>query len=139
MSWYTEEEIEKLLEDEELRKRIARFVTMSGEEFFDEVYTHLSPEELEEYLEENRNGFVTKRSENSSTIILVLYSTDLQNETETIISRIREIVRAGSAILSKNPEMEGIASFFTMPVREAANPMSTSNRNPHILGRTAII
>ena len=49
MSWYTEEEIEKLLEDEELRKRIARFVTMSG----DEVYTHLSPEELEEYLEEN--------------------------------------------------------------------------------------
>ena len=47
------EEIEKLLEDEELRKRIARFVTMSGEEFFDEVYTHLSPEELEEYLEEN--------------------------------------------------------------------------------------
>ena len=39
MSWYTEEEIEKLLEDEELRKRIARFVTMSGEEFFDEVYT----------------------------------------------------------------------------------------------------
>ena len=42
MSWYTEEEIEKLLEDEELRKRIARFVTMSGEEFFDEVYTHLS-------------------------------------------------------------------------------------------------
>lgn len=53
MSWYTEEEIEKLLEDEELRKRIARFVTMSGEEFFDEVYTHLSSEELEEYLEEN--------------------------------------------------------------------------------------
>ena len=49
----TKEEIEKLLEDEELRKRIARFVTMSGEEFFDEVYTHLSPEELEEYLEEN--------------------------------------------------------------------------------------
>ena len=49
----SEEEIEKLLEDEELRKRIARFVTMSGEEFFDEVYTHLSPEELEEYLEEN--------------------------------------------------------------------------------------
>ena len=48
MSWYTEEEIEKLLEDEELRKRIARFVTMSGEEFFDEVYTHLSPEYLEE-------------------------------------------------------------------------------------------
>ena len=48
--------------------------------------------EIEEYLEENRNGFITKRSENSSTIILVLYSTDLQNETETIISRIREIV-----------------------------------------------
>ncbi len=31
---YKKEEIEKLLEDEELRKRIARFVTMSGEEFF---------------------------------------------------------------------------------------------------------
>ena len=29
MSWYTKEEIEKLLEDEELRKRIAQFVTMS--------------------------------------------------------------------------------------------------------------
>ena len=54
MSWYTEEEIEKLLEDEELRKRIARFVTMSGEEFFDEVYTHLSPEELEEYLDKRK-------------------------------------------------------------------------------------
>ena len=26
MSWYTKEEIEKLLEDEELRKRIARFL-----------------------------------------------------------------------------------------------------------------
>ena len=48
--------------------------------------------EIEEYLEENRNGFVTKRSENSSTIILVLYSTDFQDEIETIISRIREIV-----------------------------------------------
>ena len=33
--------------------RIARFVTMSGEEFFEEVRSHLSPEELEEYLEEN--------------------------------------------------------------------------------------
>ena len=31
MSWYTKEEIEKLLEDEELRKLIARFVTMSVE------------------------------------------------------------------------------------------------------------
>ena len=30
MSWYTKEEIEKLLEDEELRKRISLFVTMSG-------------------------------------------------------------------------------------------------------------
>ena len=46
------EEIEKLLEDEELRKRIARFVTMSGEEIFD-ACTHLSAEELEEYLEKN--------------------------------------------------------------------------------------
>ena len=34
---------------------IARFSTMSGEEFFLIVYTHLSPEESwkEEYLEEN--------------------------------------------------------------------------------------
>ena len=47
MSWYTEEEIEKLLEDEELRKRIARFVTMSGEEFSMKVYTHLSPRRTE--------------------------------------------------------------------------------------------
>ncbi len=53
MSWYTKEEIEKLVEDEELRMRISRFVTMSGEEFFEEVRSHLSPEELEEYLEEN--------------------------------------------------------------------------------------
>ena len=69
MSWYTEEEIEKLLEDEELRKRIARFVTMSGEEFFDEVYTHLSPEELEEYLEENPSERkYLKRSEPYKTI-----------------------------------------------------------------------
>ena len=63
MSWYTEEEIEKLLEDEELRKRIARFVTMSGEEFFDEVYTHLSPEELEEYLDELMRFAVFKEIE----------------------------------------------------------------------------
>lgn len=33
MSWYTKEEIEKLVENEELRMRIARFVTMTGEEF----------------------------------------------------------------------------------------------------------
>ena len=45
MSWYTKEEIEKLLEDEELRKRIARFVTMSGEEFFDEEYLEENPSE----------------------------------------------------------------------------------------------
>ena len=53
MSWYTKEEIEKLVENEELRMRIARFVTMTGEEFFEEVRSHLSPEELEEYLNEN--------------------------------------------------------------------------------------
>ena len=52
MSWYTKEEIEKLVENEELRMRIARFVTMTGEEFFEEVRSHLSPEELEEYLNE---------------------------------------------------------------------------------------
>ena len=53
MSWYTKEEIEKLVENEELRMRIERFVTMTGEEFFEEVRSHLSPEELEEYLNEN--------------------------------------------------------------------------------------
>ncbi len=53
MSWYTKEEIEKLVENEELRMRIARFMTMTGEEFFEEVRSHLSPEELEEYLNEN--------------------------------------------------------------------------------------
>ena len=41
MSWYTKEEIEKLVENE------------TGEEFFEEVRSHLSPEELEEYLNEN--------------------------------------------------------------------------------------
>lgn len=53
MSWYTKEEIEKLVENEELRMRIARFVTITREEFFEEVRSHLSPEELEEYLNEN--------------------------------------------------------------------------------------
>ena len=53
MSWYTKEEIEKLVENEEIRRRIAHFVTMTGAEFFEEVRSHLSPEELEEYLEEN--------------------------------------------------------------------------------------
>ena len=48
--------------------------------------------EIEEYLEENRNGFVTKRSENSSNIILALHSTDTQREIEAIIFRIREII-----------------------------------------------
>ena len=48
--------------------------------------------EIEEYLEENRNGFVTKRSENSSNIILALHSTDTQREIEASIFRLREII-----------------------------------------------
>lgn len=47
---------------------------------------------IEEYLEENRNGFVTRRSENSSNIILALSSADFQSEIRAIISRIREII-----------------------------------------------
>ena len=37
----------------EVRKRLLSFASMSGKKFFREVQSRLSPEELEEYLEEN--------------------------------------------------------------------------------------
>ena len=53
MDYFTKEGIEKLLEDEEVVRRLTEFMAMDGETFFNEVRSHLSPEELEEYLEEN--------------------------------------------------------------------------------------
>ena len=53
MNYFTKEGIEKLLEDEEVVRRLTEFMTMGGAAYFEEVRSHLSPEELEEYLDEN--------------------------------------------------------------------------------------
>nr|WP_317438824.1 hypothetical protein [uncultured Enterocloster sp.] len=53
MGIYTQKEKEMLADDPEVRKRLLSFASMSGKEFFREVQSRLSPEELEEYLEEN--------------------------------------------------------------------------------------
>ena len=53
MGIYTQKEKELLADDPEVRKRLLSFASMSGKEFFREVQSRLSPEELEEYLEEN--------------------------------------------------------------------------------------
>lgn len=53
MDYFTKEGIEKLLEDEEVVRRLTEFMTMGGAAYFEEVRSHLSPEELEEYLDEN--------------------------------------------------------------------------------------
>jgi hypothetical protein len=53
MKHLTEKTIKELLNDENVIKRISDFVSMDGAAFFDEVRSHLSQEELEEYLREN--------------------------------------------------------------------------------------
>ena len=53
MGIYTQKEKELLADDPEVRKRLLSFASMSGKKFFREVQSRLSPEELEEYLEEN--------------------------------------------------------------------------------------
>ena len=52
MDYFTKEGMEKLLEDEEVVRRLTEFMAMDGAAYF-EVRSHLSPEELEEYLDEN--------------------------------------------------------------------------------------
>ena len=53
MNYFTKEGMEKLLEDEEVVRRLTEFMAMDGAAYFEEVRSHLSPEELEEYLDEN--------------------------------------------------------------------------------------
>ena len=53
MKHLTKKEIEALSENEEVQNRIFDFLAMDGREVFREVCSHLTPEELEEYLEEN--------------------------------------------------------------------------------------
>lgn len=53
MNYFTKEGMEKLLEDEEVVRRLTEFMTMGGAAYFEEVRSHMSPEELEEYLDEN--------------------------------------------------------------------------------------
>ena len=53
MDYFTKEGREKLLEDEEVARRLTEFMAMEGAAYFEEVRSRLSPEELEEYLEEN--------------------------------------------------------------------------------------
>lgn len=51
--YLTQKRIRELAEDPAVVKRISDFLSMDGREFFREVQSHLSPEELEEYLQEN--------------------------------------------------------------------------------------
>ena len=53
MDYFTKEGMEKLLEDEEVVRRLTEFMAMDGAAYFEEVRSNLSPEELEEYLDEN--------------------------------------------------------------------------------------
>lgn len=53
MDYFTKERMEQLLKDDEVIKRLTEFVTMGGAAFFEEVRANLSPEDLEEYLNEN--------------------------------------------------------------------------------------
>lgn len=53
MNYFTKESIEKLAEDQEVARRLLEFAFMGGAEYFEEVRNHLSPEDLEEYLDEN--------------------------------------------------------------------------------------
>ena len=53
MRHLTDEEIEALSEDQEVVSRLLDFLAMDGRLLFQEVRSHLSPKELEEYLEEN--------------------------------------------------------------------------------------
>ena len=53
MDYFTKEGMEKLLEDEEVVRRLTEFMAMDGAAYFEEVRSRLSPEELEEYLDEN--------------------------------------------------------------------------------------
>ena len=53
MDYFTKEGMEKLLEDEEVVSRLTEFMAMDGAAHFEEVRSHLSPKELEEYLDEN--------------------------------------------------------------------------------------
>ena len=53
MEHLTKEMIEKLSENPEVVKRLTDFVCMGGAAYFEEVRSHLSPQDLEEYLAEN--------------------------------------------------------------------------------------
>lgn len=53
MDKFAKNDIKKWKDDEEVVKRIKEFISMDGAAFFEEVRSHLSPQELEEYLEEN--------------------------------------------------------------------------------------
>ncbi len=53
MRHLTKKEIEELSKNKDVQNRLFNFFTMDGSEFFEEVRSQLSPQELEEYLEEN--------------------------------------------------------------------------------------
>lgn len=53
MNYFTKKRIKKLAQDQDVARRLLEFVTMDGADFFEEVRSHLSPEDLEEYLKEN--------------------------------------------------------------------------------------
>ena len=65
MRHYTEEELDCLSRDENVRRRITQFLFADKAAFFEEVRSHLSPQELEEYLEENpsQRKYMTEEKE----------------------------------------------------------------------------
>lgn len=50
---FTREGMEELLGGEEAIRRLIEFMAMDDAAYFEEVHSHLFPEELEEYLDEN--------------------------------------------------------------------------------------
>lgn len=53
MNDFGKDNVQKWMEDEEAVSRIREFITMGGEAFFEEVRSHLSARELEDYLLDN--------------------------------------------------------------------------------------
>lgn len=53
MNYFTKNNIKKLAENPDVVRRLMEFASMGGAEYFEIVRSHLSPEDLEEYLKEN--------------------------------------------------------------------------------------